>query len=54
MPAGLDGNPAPVRSPERDRVLGRIAGEIEALKEGRIAVGIDGRAGSGSSASTTS
>jgi len=49
MPAGLDGNPDPVRSPERDRVLVRIAGEIDALEEARVAVGIDGRAGSGKS-----
>ena len=51
MPAGLDGNPDPIRSPARDAVLAGVAGDV--LRRGApgepIAIGIDGAAGTGKS-----
>lgn len=49
MPAGLDGNPDPVRSPERDAVLQTVADQIARRGPGRVCVGIDGRSGVGKS-----
>lgn len=51
MPAGLDGNPDPITSPERDEVLDRLA---ELVLERRVPgrpflVGVDGIDGSGKS-----
>lgn len=49
MPAGLDGNPNPISTPQRRQVIDRVAGEVLDLKEaGRpLLVAIDGIDGSG-------
>ncbi len=51
MPAGLDGNPTPLSTPQRRRVLSRVAEEVLALRTaGRpLLIGIDGIDGSGKS-----
>lgn len=51
MPAGLDGNPNPISTPQRDRVLGRVADEVSGLTRDQrpLLVGIDGIDGAGKS-----
>ena len=49
MPAGLDGNPDPIRTPERDAVLDEVAGMIRALPRRPALVGIDGHSSAGKS-----
>lgn len=50
MPAGLDGNPDPLRTPERDEVLDAVADLVAALPaDRRVLVAIDGIDGSGKS-----
>jgi len=49
MPAGLDGNPRPIRTFERDVVLSVIADRVCSVDRRRVLVGIDGRSGSGKS-----
>ncbi len=49
VPVGLDGNPEPVVSFERNEVLDRIAQAVLACEAPRVLVGVDGRAGSGKS-----
>jgi uridine kinase len=50
MPAGLDGNPDPIRTPERDGVIATVADLVAGLPAGRRAiVAIDGIDGSGKS-----
>jgi hypothetical protein len=49
MPAGLDGNPDPVRSPQRDAVLDHLVDRVTAVGEPRTFVGIDGAPGTGKS-----
>lgn len=49
MPAGLDGNPDPIRSPQRDAVLSQLVDRIVAVAESRVLVGIDGAPGTGKS-----
>lgn len=50
MPAGLDGNPDPLRTPERDLVLSVVADRVVALPAGRrVLVAVDGIDGSGKS-----
>jgi uridine kinase len=49
MPTGLDGNPDPVVTPARTRVLDRVADRVVRCRGERIVVGIDGRSGSGKS-----
>ena len=50
MPAGLDGNPDPLRTPARDAVIGAVVDRVVALPQGRrVIVAIDGIDGSGKS-----
>lgn len=51
MPAGLDGNPNPISTPQREQVVNRVAQEVSELRKvGRpLLVGIDGIDGSGKS-----
>ena len=49
MPTGLDGNPRPIRTFERDAVLSLIADRVCSVDRHRVLVGIDGRSGSGKS-----
>jgi uridine kinase len=49
VPAGLDGNPDPVVTPERDRVLDAVANLVCAHSGPRTLVGVDGRSGAGKS-----
>ena len=49
MPAGLDGNPHPIRTAARDVVLNAVADRVCALPRERVLVGIDGRSGAGKS-----
>jgi len=49
MPAGLDGNPDPVVTPERGGLLEMVADGVCRGREGRRLVGIDGRSGAGKS-----
>ena len=50
MPAGLDGNPDPLRTAARDAVIGAVADRVVALPAGRrVIVAIDGIDGSGKS-----
>jgi uridine kinase len=49
MPAGLDGNPRPIRTIERDAVLSSIADRVCRVGRRRALVGVDGRSGSGKS-----
>jgi uridine kinase len=50
MPAGLDGNPDPLRSPARDAVLAAVADPVAALPgDRRVVVAIDGIDGAGKS-----
>ena len=48
-PAGLDGNPDPIRTPARTAVIATVADAIEALAPGRRLVAIDGIDGAGKS-----
>jgi uridine kinase len=51
MPAGLDGNPDPIRTAARDAVVRAVAERVCSPGEaaGRVAVGIDGGSGAGKS-----
>lgn len=49
MPAGLDGNPDPVISEQRNKVLCHVADQVVACGTGRVLVAIDGRSGAGKS-----
>ena len=49
MPAGLDGNPNPIRTTERDAVLTAVADRVCTHGSDRVMVGIDGRSGAGKS-----
>jgi uridine kinase len=49
MPAGLDGNPDPVVTPERCGLLEMVADVVCRRREDRTLVGIDGRSGAGKS-----
>ena len=49
MPAGLDGNPDPVVTPQRDGVLDAVADLVSACPGPRTLVGVDGRSGAGKS-----
>ena len=48
-PAGLDGNPDPIRTPSRDAVIATVAGAIGELPAGRRLVAVDGIDGAGKS-----
>lgn len=51
MPAGLDGNPAPIVTASRSGVLAGVASAVSVLHSGqpRVLVGVDGRSGAGKS-----
>lgn len=51
MPAGLDGNSTPISTPQRDRVLDRVANDVaeRRVTERPLLVAIDGIDGSGKS-----
>lgn len=49
MPAGLDGHPDPVVTPERDGVLDTIAELVRGQRGPRTLLAVDGRSGSGKS-----
>lgn len=49
MPSGLDGNPTPIVTPARDRVLGAVVESILGLEQQRILIAVDGRSGAGKS-----
>jgi len=49
VPAGLDGNSNPIRTPERDAVLDVVADQVCTHTQDRVLVGIDGRSGAGKS-----
>jgi uridine kinase len=49
MPAGLDGNPDPIVSADREAVLALVSQKIAAVDKPRILVGIDGAPGTGKS-----
>jgi len=50
MPAGLDGNPDPVVSADRSRMLALLADAVpQATAGGNVLVGIDGASGTGKS-----
>jgi uridine kinase len=49
MPAGLDGNPDPIQTTERDAVLRTVAVRVCSSAQDRVVVGIDGRSGAGKS-----
>ena len=50
MPAGLDGNPDPVVTREREALLARVADLVcRRAPRGRCLVGVDGRSGTGKS-----
>ena len=49
MPAGLDGNPNPIQTSQRDAVLRAIADRVCTENRSRVLVGIDGRSGAGKS-----
>lgn len=49
MPAGLDGHPDPVVTPERDRVLDAVVDLVCGRSGSRTLVGVDGRSGAGKS-----
>ncbi|QGG93855.1 nucleoside/nucleotide kinase family protein [Actinomarinicola tropica] len=49
MPAGLDGYPDPIVTPEREVVLAHVVGRIEECAAARVVVGIDGASGAGKS-----
>jgi uridine kinase len=48
VPAGLDGNPDPVVTPERDGLLAAVT-DVVCRREGRRLVAVDGRSGAGKS-----
>lgn len=50
MPAGLDGHPDPIRSPDRTVLLTSLADRIEARADHpRVLIGVDGASGTGKS-----
>jgi uridine kinase len=49
MPAGLDGNPDPIQTTERDAVLRAVADRVCTSAQGRVVIGIDGQSGAGKS-----
>jgi len=49
MPAGLDGNPDPIQTTERDAVLRAVTDRVCAHDQDRVVEGIDGRSGAGKS-----
>jgi uridine kinase len=49
MPAGLDGNPDPIVTPERDQVLNTIADRVLEHRGPRTLVAVDGQPGAGKS-----
>jgi uridine kinase len=49
VPAGLDGNPDPVVTPEREGLLEAVCDVVCRRREGRCLVGVDGRSGAGKS-----
>jgi uridine kinase len=49
MPAGLDGNPDPVVTPEREALLEAVTDVVCRRRQGRSLVAIDGRSGAGKS-----
>lgn len=49
MPEGLDGNPNPIRTTERDAVLTAVADRVCTHGSNRLMVGIDSRSGAGKS-----
>lgn len=49
VPTGLDGNPDPMVTAERTAVLDAVADRVDRCGADRVAVGIDGRSGSGKS-----
>lgn len=49
MPTGLDGNPNPIVTEARTKVLERVADRVVRCRGERVVVGIDGRSGSGKS-----
>ena len=49
MPAGLDGNPNPIQTAQRDAVLCAVADRVCTANGSRVLVGIDGRSGAGKS-----
>jgi uridine kinase len=49
VPAGLDGCPNPLVTPERDRVLDAVADLVREQGAARKLVGVDGRSGAGKS-----
>lgn len=49
MPAGLDGNPNPIRSEQRDRLLDQIVHRISTIRQSIFYVGVDGAGGTGKS-----
>ena len=49
MPEGLDGNPDPIQTTERDAVLRAVADRVCTSAQDRVVVGIDGRPGAGKS-----
>jgi len=53
MPFGLDGNPNPVRSAERDDVLTGLLERIRQVPADRVVVGVDGAPGAGKSTIAT-
>lgn len=49
MPSGLDGNPNPIVTPERKRVLDAVADLVSKHPGPRTLVGVDGQSGAGKS-----
>ena len=49
VPAGLDGNPSPITTAVRDRVVDHVADRVRSHTSDRVVVGVDGRSGSGKS-----
>jgi uridine kinase len=49
VPAGLDGAPDPISSPERERVLDTVLRAILQIDRPRVLVGVDGASGTGKS-----
>lgn len=49
MPVGLDGNPEPIVSAQRNRMLAEIAAHITRIDAPRVMIGVDGRSGVGKS-----
>jgi uridine kinase len=49
VPAGLDGNPDPIVTPERESLLEAVTDVVCRRREGRSLVAVDGRSGAGKS-----